>query len=176
MARFPVQMRFAPYNSIGALGAAFGWNACDGYYDDGPLPPLPTVQGPPGCVPVVIGTVPSGYAQVIAGTLEASPILAAHDPAVGALVRDTLLPAGIVGRQDEYEYLEPEIPDGRIGVLAIGISPIGWRRPYHEEIFLVVPADGSGETELDPITIGQTVPTFGDGTRSFTDDFTADFA
>ena len=147
--RFPVQMRFAPYNSYGWCGAAFGWNACDGYYDDSPLPPLPVVQGPPGCVPVVINTVPSGYTQTIQGTSVPSPLLAAGDPTVGAFVRDTLLPSGIVGRQNEYEYLEPELPDGRIGVLTIGISPIAWRRSYHNAI-TIGSAPGSPDVELLP--------------------------
>lgn len=36
-------------------------------------------------------------------------------------------------------------PDSRIGVLAIGASPIGWRRPFHPQIGNAANPDGTGE-------------------------------
>lgn len=46
----------------------------------------------------------------------------------------------------DCQYIPGDTPDGRIGVLAIGTSPIGWRRPYHNAITLGVDP-GDGETE-----------------------------
>lgn len=43
-------------------------------------------------------------------------------------------------------YIPGDTPDGRIGVLSIGASPIGWRRPYHNKITLGA-ALGDGEIE-----------------------------
>lgn len=45
------------------------------------------------------------------------------------------------------QYIPASTPDGRIGILAIGASPIGWRRPYHKTIILG-DEPGEGETEL----------------------------
>lgn len=42
------------------------------------------------------------------------------------------------------QYVPADTPDGRIGVLTVGASPIGWRRPYHKTIIL---GDESGEEE-----------------------------
>lgn len=36
-------------------------------------------------------------------------------------------------------------PDSRIGVLTIGRSPVGWRRPFHTKIINAANPDGSGE-------------------------------
>lgn len=44
------------------------------------------------------------------------------------------------------QYIPADTPDGRIGVLSIGASPIGWRRPYHKTIMLG-DEPGEGETE-----------------------------
>ncbi|MFT9298895.1 MAG: hypothetical protein ABF542_12405 [Gluconobacter sp.] len=45
------------------------------------------------------------------------------------------------------QYIPASTPDGRMGVLAIGASPIAWRRPYHNQIILGV-EPGEGETEV----------------------------
>ncbi|MBM3099134.1 hypothetical protein JRX38_14175 [Gluconobacter cerinus] len=44
-------------------------------------------------------------------------------------------------------YIPADTPDSRIGVLAIGDSPIAWRRPYHNQIILGE-EPGEGETEV----------------------------
>ena len=165
MRRFPVQLRFQPYTP------------CSDKYGAQPLPPQPPIAGPPGCVPVPIGTLASGFEQRIAGAAAGvqSPVLAAHDPAVGQFIK-TNTPAAVLTLRNAYSYIPPNTPDGRIGVLAIGESPMSWRRSYHGEIFIGVPP-GAGEFELAPTITGQQILTnFEDGTESFTADFTGDFA
>lgn len=39
-------------------------------------------------------------------------------------------------------------PDSRIGVLAIGSSPVGWRRPFHTKILNAAAPDASGEYDV----------------------------
>lgn len=55
------------------------------------------------------------------------------------------MPADSISNRDD-QYIAANVPDSRIGVLAIGISPVGWRRPYHNQIMLGVnPGDGEVE-------------------------------
>lgn len=55
-----------------------------------------------------------------------------------------LAPRDIANR--DSQYIPATTPDSRIGILAIGASPIGWRRPYHRDIALG-DDPGDGETE-----------------------------
>ena len=140
MAVYPVQARF-------------GARICNydpfGFADAAPWPlPIPVPTGPPGSVPVAIGSCASAFVQAVDAWDVPAPVLAAHDPAVGQFVHDHPVPERVVGVIDEYEYLEPETPDGRFGMFVIGVSPIGWRRPYHGEIIIGVPP-GSAEGEID---------------------------
>jgi hypothetical protein len=65
----------------------------------------------------------------------------ARDPSIGAFIRDSV-PAGTIGR--ETGRAPAWAPDGRIGRLIPGQSPIG-RRPLHRAV--TVPGGGLPETE-----------------------------
>lgn len=43
------------------------------------------------------------------------------------------------------DYIPASIPDGRAGVLTIGQSPVGWRRPYHSSTINANAPDKTGE-------------------------------
>jgi len=44
------------------------------------------------------------------------------------------------------QYIPASTPDSRIGILTIGVSPVAWRRPYHNMITLGQnPGDGESE-------------------------------
>ena len=56
------------------------------------------------------------------------------------------IPAAEIGAAQRGQYVPGFTPDGRIGVFAIGDSPIAWRRPYHNQIELGA-TPGAGEIE-----------------------------
>ncbi|MFT8365839.1 MAG: hypothetical protein ABF812_12690 [Gluconobacter cerinus] len=61
-------------------------------------------------------------------------------PSMGMDVQD-------ISNRDE-QYVAAYVPDSRIGVLAIGVSPVGWRRPYHTTTLNAAASDASGEYDV----------------------------
>jgi len=90
-------------------------------------------------------TYAAGFEALTVASPEATPsYLSAADGLTQPAA--TGLPAGSNFASDDYQYIPADTPDGRIGVLAIGDSPAGWRRPYHKTIDLGA-TPGDGETE-----------------------------
>ncbi|QOF96352.1 hypothetical protein IFJ82_07320 [Novacetimonas hansenii] len=56
-----------------------------------------------------------------------------------------LAPRDIANR--DSQYIAADTSHSRLGILAIGDSPIGWRRPYQNAVALGQ-GPGDGETEL----------------------------
>ncbi|KXV13941.1 hypothetical protein [Gluconobacter oxydans] len=92
-----------------------------------------------------LSTYPSGF--IVGDASATSPTPAYLTPAntLNGVASTGLQPRDIGDRLNQY--IPADTPDGRIGVLSIGASPIGWRRPYHKTIILG-DEPGEGETEL----------------------------
>jgi hypothetical protein len=93
-------------------------------------------------------TFPSGFVQdldAVAASQAAGPAyLTPADTLNG--VPNAGIPAAAIEAGRRGGYVPASTPDGRIGVLAIGSSPVGWRRPYHNAITMGA-TPGAGETE-----------------------------
>lgn len=89
-------------------------------------------------------TFPGGF---IVGDSAATSPIPAHLMPVNTLnaVPNMGLDSKDIANRDS-QYIAASAPDGRIGVLTIGATPVGWRRPNHGGIALGA-ADGNGETE-----------------------------
>ncbi|MFT9163809.1 MAG: hypothetical protein ABF504_01895 [Komagataeibacter saccharivorans] len=91
-----------------------------------------------------LNSYPAGY---VAGQADApAPVPSYLTPAssLNGVSANGLTPRDIANR--DSQYIPASTPDSRIGVLRIGVSPIGWRRPYHKNITLgAQPGDGEVE-------------------------------
>ncbi|MCE2578061.1 hypothetical protein [Gluconacetobacter entanii] len=92
----------------------------------------------------VTETFPGGF--IVGDSAAASPTPAYLMPADTLNgVQNAGLAARDIANRDSV-YIPASTPDSRIGILAIGDSPIGWRRPYHRDIKLAQPG-GAGIEE-----------------------------
>ena len=64
--------------------------------------------------------------------------------------------AGEIGAAAEKQYVDAWTPDGRIGVLEIGVSPVAWTRPYHGQLDAESDASALAVTPIDEMTVGST--------------------
>ena len=88
-------------------------------------------------------TLDAGY--VAGGSQPPSPAASPYAPPMG---KNGVIPTGLTTRdiaEDDYLYIPADTPDGRIGILTIGSSPVGWRRPYHTTTINAAASDESGE-------------------------------
>ncbi|ARW16403.1 hypothetical protein [Komagataeibacter europaeus] len=89
-------------------------------------------------------TFPGGF---VVGDAAANSPVPAHLTPADTLngVPNTGLRREAIANRDS-QYIAASTPDSRIGVLTIGVSPVGWRRPYHRDITLgAQPGDGEVE-------------------------------
>ncbi len=102
-----------------------------------------------------------GVSQVLAfydsGFVQALDAVAASQAAVPSYLTASAglngvqlagIAAAEIGAAQRGQYVPGFTPDGRIGVFAIGDSPVGWRRPYHGEIIPSVIAIGEAIGDL----------------------------
>lgn len=88
-------------------------------------------------------TLDAGY--VAGGSQPPSPAASPYAPPMG---KNGVIPTGLTTRdiaEDDYLYIPADTPDGRIGILTIGSSPVGWRRPHHTTTINAAASDESGE-------------------------------
>ena len=88
-------------------------------------------------------TLDVGY--VAGGSQPPSPAAAPYAPPMGP---NGVIPTGLTTRDiaaGSDLYIPADTPDGRIGILTIGRSPVGWRRPYHTPTINPNAADKTGE-------------------------------
>ena len=91
---------------------------------------------------------PAAYAQDLDAIAASQGNVPSYRTPDGGLygVPNVGIPAIDIAAGQRPAYLPADTPDGRLGVLTIGRSPIGWRRPFHNEIIT--------SQELDPEAIG----------------------
>ncbi|MBE1723182.1 hypothetical protein [Bombella apis] len=88
-------------------------------------------------------TMAVGY--VAGGSQPPSPTAAPYAPPMGP---NGVIPTGLTARdiaEGDHQYIPADTPDGRVGILTIGRSPVGWRRPYHTTTINPNADDASGE-------------------------------
>lgn len=134
------------------------------YYDDGFRRSAfleAITQGPGQFQPA---TLPPGYVPPISGTMENAPSLAGptdqllmgNGGAIGTFEIGVSpigqwpgpiigIAAGLIGAGVPFQYLAAWTPTAAIGVFAIGMSAIGTRKAYHEEIITVNGVDLEGQ-------------------------------
>lgn len=93
-----------------------------------------------------LASYPSGF--IVGNADAAAPTPSYLVPSTGAngVSALGLKPDDIANRDNVY--VSADTPDSRVGVLSIGMSPVGWRRPYHKTIENAHAADASGEYEV----------------------------
>ncbi|NHN85800.1 hypothetical protein GOB93_14280 [Acetobacter musti] len=75
---------------------------------------------------------PSGFIAGDASANSPTPSYLTPAESLNGVAANGLTPRDIANRRGKY--IPADTPDSRIGVLAIGMSPVGWRRPYHRRV------------------------------------------
>lgn len=91
-------------------------------------------------------SIASGYSA--GGSQPPSPTAPPYAPPVEP---NGVIPTGLTKRDianGSDTYIPATTPDGRAGILTIGMSPIGWRRPYHTDTINPNASDGTGEYDV----------------------------